>query len=100
MIGSKNKKYPRVKCVCIDVDGTIIQNGRLNKKLAEWASRKRDSGFEVILWSAQGKEHAEKVAAKYGIEKTFSAIISKPGYIVDDLGWSWTKYTKVIRNLI
>jgi hypothetical protein len=25
-------------------------------------------------------------------------VLSKPGYIIDDLGWSWIKYTKVIRT--
>ena len=29
-----------------------------------------------------------------GVEPLCAAIISKPGYIVDDKGWAWTKYTR------
>jgi hydroxymethylpyrimidine pyrophosphatase-like HAD family hydrolase len=92
------KRYPRTKCIGIDVDGTLIQNGKLNRRLAEWAKVKKEAGFEVVLWTAQGKEHAEKVAQKYGIEDHFTAIIGKPGYVVDDLGWAWVKFTKIVRG--
>ena len=27
----------------------------------------------------------------------FDHIVSKPNYVVDDLGWSWIKYTEVVR---
>ena len=93
-------KHPPTKCVAIDVDGTLLINGKLNRRLASWAAMKKASGYEVILWSAQGKGHAETIAKRYRIEDNFSSIISKPGYIVDDLGWSWIKYTKVLKHLL
>lgn len=97
---STPKKYPKAKTICIDVDGTLIQNGRLNSRLADWAMEQKAAGFEVILWSAQGKSYAQGVAKKYKIEQNFTVIIGKPGYIVDDLGWGWTKYTRVLKGLI
>ena len=95
-----NQKFPPTKCIGIDVDGTLInKNGKLNRKLADWAKEKKDEGWEVILWTAQGKAHAMQVAKKYDIEDHFTAIIGKVGYIVDDLGWSWIKYTKRLKEL-
>jgi hydroxymethylpyrimidine pyrophosphatase-like HAD family hydrolase len=93
-------KFPPSKCVAIDVDGTLLIDGKLNRRLASWAARKKANGYEVLLWSAQGRRHAKKVAQQFGITEHFTSIISKPGYIVDDLGWTWTKYTKVIKGLI
>ncbi len=54
----------------------------------------------MILWSARGKAHAEQAAKISKLTDTFDTIISKPGYIVDDKGWSWIKYTKNVTNLI
>ena len=94
----KKQKYPPSKCIAIDVDGTLLIRGKLNKALADWVKGQHDNGIETILWSARGKAHATKVAQSFDIEYHFDSIISKPGYIVDDLGWSWTKYTRVIKN--
>jgi hydroxymethylpyrimidine pyrophosphatase-like HAD family hydrolase len=89
-------KHPPTKCVAIDVDGTLVINGRLNVKLSEWAKLRKQEGFEVILWSARGSQYATDQAAKHGVTDCFTVIISKPGFIVDDLGWSWVKYTKIL----
>lgn len=91
------QKHAFTKCVAIDVDGTLIVNGKVNGDVVAYAQSCKDLGFEVILWSAKGKEHAAKAAKDAGIEDVFSCIISKPGYVVDDLGWTWTKFTRVVR---
>ena len=91
--------YPDRKCIAIDVDGTLLISGKLNEKLAAWITEKHQAGFETILWSARGRDHALKVAQHFNLQGSFSAIISKPGYIVDDKGWSWIKYTKRITRL-
>ena len=92
------QKYPPARCLAIDIDGTLICDGHVNKDLIELAKQKREEGFDVILWSARGRAYAERVARDLGIENVFSFIISKPGFIVDDLGWSWTRYTRVVRQ--
>lgn len=81
------------------MDGTLLIRGKLNQKLADWIQAKQLKGFETLLWSAQGKDHAQKVAERFEITGHFSAIISKPGFIVDDKSWSWIKFTKRITRL-
>ena len=87
-------KYPPTKCIAVDVDGTLLVQGKLNTRLAAIAKQKKMEGFEVILWSARGKKHAEHVAQSLGVTDCFTVIISKPGYITDDRGWGWIKYTR------
>lgn len=91
-------KFPPSTCIAIDVDGTLLVLGKLNERLAAIAKQKKLEGFEVILWSARGKKHAEHVASVFGVTDCFTAIISKPGYIADDRGWSWIKYTRWFRS--
>jgi phosphoglycolate phosphatase-like HAD superfamily hydrolase len=66
------------------------------RAIVEWAARRRSKGYEVILWSAQGKAHADQVVASHGLEGVFSVVISKPGYILDDVGWAWIRHTRAI----
>ncbi len=89
-------KYARQKTIAIDVDGTLIINGRINKRLVEWCKAQKVGGFYMILWSSAGREHATEAAAKSGLTDVFDTVISKPGYIVDDVGWKWTRYTQVV----
>lgn len=94
----RRKKYSPSNCLAIDVDGTLVTDGRLNQSVAKLAKDKKDQGMDVILWSARGRAYAEAVAKKHGLEDCFTFIVSKPGFIVDDLGWGWIKYTRVIRD--
>ena len=63
----KRPKHPPTKCIAIDVDGTLLINSKLNRKLLVLIEEKRAAGY------------------------------AKPGFIVDDMGWDWIKYTTVIR---
>lgn len=91
--------YPPPKCIAIDVDGTLIDaKGQLNRPLVEWARMKKAQGFEVILWTARGRQHAEQTAKQHRITACFTAIIGKPGFIVDDLGWDWIQYSIVLED--
>jgi len=77
----------------VDIDGT------LSKKVIEWIKERKTEGYRFVLWSARGEKYAIFVAGKYNIVDLFEHIISKPGYIIDDKGWSWIKYTKIIRSV-
>ncbi len=88
--------FPKQSVVTVDVDGTLLVDGRVNAKLVAWLKDRKAEGFELILWSAAGRQHAENAANFAGIAALFSAIISKPGFTVDDRGWDWTRTTKVI----
>ena len=94
----KNQKYPPAKVIAIDVDGTLMVRGEINAPLCGWIKEKKRKGFHVILWSARGMRHAQGVARKAGMDEVFDTIIGKPGYIVDDRGWGWVKFTRVLRN--
>lgn len=90
------RKYPCQKVIFVDVDDTLIKRGKLNNKLVEWCKDKKLMGFKIILWSSAGEEYARKIATRFELLDIFETIISKPGYIVDDKGWGWIKFTKVI----
>ena len=92
-------KYPPTRTIAVDVDGTLkLQNTYLNTPLVNYLKQKKAEGFSLMLWSARGKEYAEQTAKQFGLTDLFEIIIAKPGYIVDDLGWDWIKYTQVIRS--
>ena len=88
--------YPQRKCIAIDIDDTLIGKGKLNKVVYDLAKQRLAEGWEVVLWSARGKDYAQEIATKHGIADAFSMVMGKPSVIVDDKGWSWIKYTKAI----
>ena len=90
----KMRQYPRRKTIFFDVDDTLKLKSGLNTKLVEWCRTQIDDGYELVLWSARGKQYATDYAKRHGIADMFQDIVSKPGYIVDDQGWTWIKYTK------
>ena len=92
-------KYPPTRMIAIDVDGTLILHKiHINTALVEFCRQKKSDGFSLMLWSARGREYAETIARQFGLTDLFEVILAKPGYIVDDLGWDWIKYTQVIRS--
>jgi len=91
--------YPPRKVIAVDVDETLIIKGRLNTKLVEWIKGKKADGCQVNLWSARGSLYAWKVAEHHDITYLFDSIHSKPGIIVDDQGWLWIKFVKVIKSV-
>lgn len=93
-------KFAPAKVIAIDVDGTLLKRGKINWPLANWAKQKKLEGFEVILWTARGRPHAAAVVERFGLESYFSQVIGKPGYIVDDMGWSWTRFTKIVTKFL
>lgn len=93
-----NKKFPPQKVIAVDVDGTLQCRGEANEELIEWCKEKKREGFKLMLWSARGEDHARKYAELFNITDLFYLICSKPGYIVDDQGWGWIKYTRVIKS--
>jgi hydroxymethylpyrimidine pyrophosphatase-like HAD family hydrolase len=90
------RKHNLAKVIAVDVDGTLLINGSINQSLVEWCISRKDDGFCMILWSARGEKHAKNICKLSKLETVFDYVISKPAYVVDDKGWSWTKYTKVI----
>tara|TARA_R110002012_G_scaffold88308_2_gene217649 strand:- start:1186 stop:1509 length:324 start_codon:yes stop_codon:yes gene_type:complete len=92
----KKSKYSLKKVIAVDVDDTLLINGEINQNLSQWCLDRKTEGFCLILWSARGEDHAIDTCKKAGLNNVFDYVISKPSYVVDDKGWEWTKYTKVI----
>ena len=90
------QRFQPPQMIAVDVDGTLSLSGVPNTKLIEWLRERRDEGFTLTLWSARGEAHARNAAELFGVTDLFAAIISKPGYIVDDKGWSWIRFTQVV----
>lgn len=88
------------KTIAVDVDGTLINAfGDINQSVLKYCADRKAEGFFIILWSARGKKHAEAQAARGNALDLFDVIISKPGMILDDKGWTWTKHTRLVREL-
>lgn len=88
--------YPAPRVVAVDVDGTLLVNGEKNNAVVLWCERLKADGYVLYLWSSRGKNHAESVAGLFGVTHLFDVIMSKPGFILDDHGWSWIKFTTAI----
>ena len=91
-------KFPLRKVIAVDFDGTLFGNGVINEKVVAFCREKKAAGFEMILWSARGRELCVKAVKEFGLEGIFDHVISKPGYILDDAGWTWIKFTRVIKS--
>ena len=98
MTHKRKSKYHPTKTIYIDADNTLIVNGVLNDTLVDWIKGRRRDCFEIVLWSARGRLYAESVAERFMVADLFDFVVSKPGYIVDDMGTSWNKYIKVISD--
>lgn len=90
------QKYPLMRAVAVDVDGTLFIGGVVNTALVQWCRKRKSEGFELTLWSSRGREYAQRAARLANVHDVFDHIISKPGYLVDDVGWSWIRYTRVV----
>jgi hydroxymethylpyrimidine pyrophosphatase-like HAD family hydrolase len=92
-------KYPITRTLAVDVDGTLLRHGELYKPVLDRVIKARQDGARTMLWSARGADYAKKVANLLNVTEHFDDIVSKPGFIIDDLGWGWIKYTRVLRLL-
>lgn len=94
-----SQTFPPPRVIAVDVDGTLQSNGVCNQGLVDWCMQQKAGGFYLMLWSSRGEAHARNVSEAFGLTSLFDLICSKPGYVVDDQGWGWIKYTRVIKSL-
>jgi hydroxymethylpyrimidine pyrophosphatase-like HAD family hydrolase len=83
---------PPPKVIAVDVDGTLLLAGRPNVRAIAWCRARKASGFSLFLWSMRGADYARVVAAALDIGDIFDAVISKPGYVLDDQGPAWSAH--------
>jgi hydroxymethylpyrimidine pyrophosphatase-like HAD family hydrolase len=92
-----NRDLPPPRVIAVDVDGTLHIKGEPNTKAIAWLHKRKAEGYTLMLWSMRGEKHARLIANQFGCVDLFDYIVSKPGFILDDEGWSWIKRTRVIR---
>jgi hydroxymethylpyrimidine pyrophosphatase-like HAD family hydrolase len=90
------QQYQPARVMAVDVDGTLVRDGRLVQPLVVWLREQREKGFRLMLWSARGKNHAENAVKLFDLHGLFDDVVGKPGYVVDDQGWDWTRYTHIV----
>ncbi|MEI8572210.1 hypothetical protein U737_09705 [Methylomonas sp. LW13] len=88
--------YQKPNVVYIDVDGTLLVDDRINHQLVAWARRQFADGKQIIVWSARGADNAKRAVELCGIGDIVSHALSKPGYVVDDLGIGFTRFMDII----
>ena len=89
------------KTIAVDVDGTLLlKGGGRNEAVIAWLRTQHARGYKLFLWSARGEDHARAAAEFCGVTSLFCAILEKPGYILDDHGWNWVRFTGIIRSLV
>lgn len=94
------RQLPTPKAICVDVDGTLITDGRLNTGLIDYLRGRKAEGYELTLWSMRGASYARCVATDYLLYDLFDHIISKPGIVIDDRGTDWMRRAIVIRDVV
>lgn len=92
----KFNDYPKPDVVYIDVDGTLLINEKINHELVRWARQRYNEGKQLVVWSARGADNAKRAVELCDIADIVSHTLSKPGYVVDDLGHGFTQYMEVI----
>lgn len=92
------QKYSPLNVIAVDVDGTLIKNGRVVHSLVAWLWERRADGHRLMLWSSRGRDHALGAIELGGLHGLFDDVVAKPGYVVDDMGWDWTRYTHIVRK--
>jgi hydroxymethylpyrimidine pyrophosphatase-like HAD family hydrolase len=90
------QQYQPARVMAVDVDGTLVRDGRLVQPLVVWLREQREKGFRLMLWSARGRDHAENAVKLFELHGLFDDVVGKPGYVVDDQGWDWIRYTCVV----
>ena len=88
--------YEPPRVLAVDVDGTLFVKGRVNRLVVDFVMSQKTAGFEIIIWSSRGTDYAKRATAAAGLTGVADVVTSKPGAIIDDQGWQWIKYTRVI----
>src|SRR5688572_11179937 len=72
--------------VFVDVDMTLVDaNGKMLPNAGEALAKLKGKGCHLFLWSTNGTEYAQKVAALHGLTDLFEGFAAKPDIIIDDM---------------
>ena len=90
------KRLPPPRVVAVDVDGTLVIGGAVNRALVRRVRAMSEAGYDVIVWSMRGRIYAERAAHATGLSDV-ATCVGKPGVIIDDKGLEWLRESHVVR---
>ena len=87
--------------IYVDVDGTLLiwpepdpgvyyvgqentQEPKINEKVVDQIKLFHEGGWEIVVWSANGREHAQWAVDFCGIGPYIIAVLKKPLIFIDD----------------
>jgi predicted HAD superfamily phosphohydrolase YqeG len=82
--------------IFVDVDHTLMEKGRVVPNVLDWCWRNKEEGYTLYLWSARGAAYCQKIVERFGLDNVFSATLSKPTIILDDLGSEWDAEVEIV----
>ncbi len=72
--------------IFVDVDLTLVDAElKLLPGARESLTKLKDAGCHLFLWSSNGRDYAQKIAALHGLTDLFEAFAAKPDIIIDDM---------------
>ena len=84
-----------MRAIYVDCDNTPLRSGRVVEPVAAAIREALRRGTDVVIWSARGRGHAETVARMAELSEQVMCAC-KPDAIIDDVGWSWVRYARVL----
>ena len=88
----------QTKFVYVDVDGTLIKDGRVNHRVVEFITEIACEVIKVVVWSQRGEAYARYCVEHAGLRRHVSYCLAKPHFLIDDMGWNWVKGVPVLLN--
>lgn len=86
---------PKNNSIAIDIDDTLLINGRISQPILEWC-KARQNTHRLTLWSSRGERYAREIATRFDLLAIFHHICGKPHHVVDDNWPSLLRDTKFI----
>lgn len=87
---------PPPRCLAVDVDHTLIRQGRPDLGVVTLIRERAADGWDVVVWSMRGRHYAQNAANVCGIA-ALVVCVGKPGVILDDQGLDWLRGAQVVR---
>ena len=84
------------RCLAVDVDHTLLVNGQPHPAVVNLLRERVGDGWELLIWSMRGREHAERAARLAGLDGV-AICASKPGCVVDDQGLDWLRQVELVK---
>ena len=87
---------PMNKTIYVDCDGVLLLGHRINHTLVSKLHRMQSEGWDLVVWSARGREYAQVIASQSQLFRV--TCIGKPTIMIDDRPADLLRYCKVLSS--